>query len=48
MESSFQEEGTPCAKARRKRDRVAGGTESSSVWLQLRVGCGDRDIVRSH
>ena len=48
MESSFQEEGTACAKAQRKRDCFAGGTESSSVWLQLRVGCDDGDIIGSH
>ena len=48
VESSPQEEGTACAKAQRKRDHVAGGTESSSVWLQLRVGCGDADIIGSH
>lgn len=38
--SGFQEEATACAKAQGKRDHVAGGTESSSVWLQLRMGCG--------
>ena len=48
VESSFQEEGTACAKAQRKRDCFAGGTESSSVWLQLRVGCDDGDIIGSH
>lgn len=46
--SGFQEEGTACAKAQRKRACVAGGTESSSVWLLLGVGCGDKGIMRSH
>lgn len=47
--SGFQEEGsTARAESQRKRACVAGGTESSSVWLQLRVGCGDRDVMRSH
>lgn len=36
--SSFQEEGSASAKAQRKSDHVVGGTESGSVWLQLRVG----------
>lgn len=47
MGSDFQEEGGACAKALRKRGHVAGGTESSSVWLQLRLGCGD-GAVESH
>lgn len=45
--SGFQEEGGACAKAPRKRGHVAGGTESSSVWLQLRLWCCD-GAVESH
>lgn len=46
--SSFEEESTACAKTQRKRDHVAGGTESCSVWLQLTVGCYDRDVLVNH
>lgn len=35
-------------KDSKKRDHVAGGTESCSVWLQLTVGCCDRDVLVNH